>query len=168
MNESTRGARLQPSLLDRLTDEHPQQKSESLEARFISDEGLRQSVLRELRWLFNTVGQPRGIDAKRHPHASDSVLNYGLPCIVGGFSASVDMPRLQASLRQAITRFEPRILPASIEIEPAGSRDMRDSLNQIAFVIRALLWFRPAPLEVVLRAQIDLEDGGVTVDEAGA
>ncbi|WP_277187839.1 type VI secretion system baseplate subunit TssE [Caballeronia sp. BR00000012568055] len=168
MSDSGRGVRLLPSLLDRLTDEHPQRASEPLDARFMSGDDLRASVLRELRWIFNSVGQASGIDAKRHPHVSDSVLNYGLPSIVGHYAASVDFDRLQSAMRRAIVRFEPRILPASIVIEPASGRSKPESLNQIALVIRALLWFRPAPLEVVMRTQIDLENGGVTVDTPGA
>ena len=168
MIETTCGTRLQPSLLDRLTDEHPQRKSEPLEARLMSGEGLRASVLRELRWLFNAAGQPRDINGGFHPYTSASVLNYGLPNFVGGFAASVDVPRLHTAIREAIVRFEPRILPSSIEIERAGGDQADESLKQIALVIRALLWFRPAPLAIVLRTQIDLEDGGVTVNEAGA
>jgi len=168
MTETTRSTRLQPSLLDRLTDEYPQRKSEPLEARFMSGEGLRASVLRELRWLFNAAGQPRDIDDGCHPYSSASVINYGLPNFVGGFAASIDIPRLHTSIRQAIVRFEPRILPSSIEIEQAAVEQADESIKQIALVIRALLWFRPAPLAIVLRTQIDLEDGGVTVNDAGA
>jgi type VI secretion system protein ImpF len=167
MIETTRGTRLQPSLLDRLTDEHPQRRSEPLESRVMSGEGLRASVLRELRWLFNAAGQPRDIDAGRHPYASASVLNYGLPNFVGSFAVSVDVPRLHAAIRQAIVRFEPRILPSSIEIEPASGEQADASLKQIALVIRALLSFQPAPLAIVLHTQVDLEDGSVTVNEAG-
>jgi type VI secretion system protein ImpF len=168
MSESGRGVRLLPSLLDRLTDEHPQRTSEPPEARFMSGDDLRASVLRELRWIFNTFGPASGIDAKQHPHLSDSVLNYGLPSIVGRYAAGVDLSLLQSTMRRAIVRFEPRILPESIVIEPAAGPVKPESLNQIALVIRALMWFRPAPLELVLRTQIDLENGGVTVDAPGA
>ena len=166
MNRTNGALWLQPSLLDRLTNDHPGHRNDPPETRFISEKGLRESVLRELRWLFNAAGPLRDIDPARYPHAAKSVLNYGLPCFVGGYAASIDMARLQASIRQAIVRFEPRILPSSIEIEPDPASHV--ALSHISLIIRGLLWFRPAPLAIVLRTQIDLEQGGVTVNDAGA
>ena len=45
--------RLQPSLLDRLTDDRPQDKNESRDARVLTVPQLRASVLRDLCWLLN-------------------------------------------------------------------------------------------------------------------
>jgi type VI secretion system protein ImpF len=53
MAELTPKDRLQPSLLDRLTDEEPDQPQESREKRVLSLNRLRESVLRDLAWLFN-------------------------------------------------------------------------------------------------------------------
>ena len=47
--------RLQPALLDRLTDDEPDKKLEPREARVLSKRRLRQSVLRDLAWLFNAT-----------------------------------------------------------------------------------------------------------------
>ena len=46
--------RLQPALLDRLTDDSPDKQVESRDDRVISLKRLRQSVVRDLEWLFNT------------------------------------------------------------------------------------------------------------------
>src|SRR5262245_57623150 len=46
--------RLQPCLLDRLTDDEPHKKEESRNARAISHQKYRRGVLRDLEWLFNT------------------------------------------------------------------------------------------------------------------
>jgi type VI secretion system protein ImpF len=53
MAELTPQERLQPSLLDRLTDEEPDQLQESREKRVLSMSRLRDFVLRDLAWLFN-------------------------------------------------------------------------------------------------------------------
>jgi len=45
--------RLQPSLIDRLIDNDPEQHKESLDARVLSRQQLRAAVLRDLSWLFN-------------------------------------------------------------------------------------------------------------------
>jgi len=47
--------RLQPSLLDRLTDDEPLQDKESQEQRVLSLRQLRSSVIRDLQWLLNAV-----------------------------------------------------------------------------------------------------------------
>lgn len=43
--------RLQPALLDRLRDDHPEQRVEPAEARVMSRQRLREAVLRDLEWL---------------------------------------------------------------------------------------------------------------------
>ena len=47
--------RLQPALLDRLTDDEPDKKQEPREQRVMSKRRLRQAVLRDLAWLFNAT-----------------------------------------------------------------------------------------------------------------
>ena len=52
--------RLQPALLDRLTDQAPHQRLESESDRVMTKSQLRQAVLRDLGWLFNaTQPQPQ-------------------------------------------------------------------------------------------------------------
>ena len=57
--------RLQPALLDRLTDEEPDRKLEPREQRALSKARLRQAVLRDLAWLFNTVKLESSVDLAR-------------------------------------------------------------------------------------------------------
>ena len=53
MADSVPKDRLQPALLDRLTDEEPDRALEPRAERLISRQHMRQSVLRDLGWLFN-------------------------------------------------------------------------------------------------------------------
>ena len=52
--ESLSMVRLQPSLLDRLTDDEPHKSVESNDKRVLNKSQLRQCVLRDLAWLLNT------------------------------------------------------------------------------------------------------------------
>ena len=56
MAELTAQERLQPSLLDRLVDNAPDEKRESDDKRTLTKQALRQAVLRDLGWLFNATG----------------------------------------------------------------------------------------------------------------
>src|SRR4051812_16975603 len=75
----TRGPeeRLQPALLDRLTDDEPGKKVEPREARVFSKRRLRQAVLRDLAWLFNATRLESTEDLSRTPLVRGSVVNFG-------------------------------------------------------------------------------------------
>ena len=154
--------RLQPALLDRLTDEAPQSRVEAEDTRVMSKTQLRQAVLRDLGWLFNaTQSLPR--EAQTMPELAASVLNYGMPSLSGQLASKLDIVQLEKMIRQAITRFEPRILPETLVVRALEFSSVLDTHNVIEFDIRGHLWAQPVPLEVMLRTQLDLEAGLVNV-----
>lgn len=156
--------RLQPALLDRLTDDEPGATAESTESRVINRNRLRDLVLRDLAWLFNCTC-PSDVDFTRAEHARRSVLNYGLPALSGHTLSTVDPVVLEQRVRQAILDHEPRILPDTLVVEALVSEDAVDHHNQIGVRIRGQLWAQPVPLELLLHTDIDLETGRVAVRE---
>lgn len=160
--------RLQPALLDRLRDAHPLEASEPPEQRVISRTQLREAVLRDLGWLFNTT-RPAYDDAWRScPQARRSVLSFGLPAWSGRTASSLEVPDLEAAVRQAIVDHEPRIVAATLHVEALVSEAQMDRHNQISFRISGQLWAQPVPLELLLRTDVDLETGRVEVRELRA
>jgi type VI secretion system protein ImpF len=91
--------RLQPALLDRLTDDEPGKKVEPREARVFSKRRLRQAVLRDLAWLFNATRLEAVDDLARTPLVRASVLNFGLPALSGTTASSFDITDLAKSIR---------------------------------------------------------------------
>lgn len=157
--------RLQPALLDRLTDDDVESKTETGESRVINRQRMRELVLRDLAWLFNATSPGPEIDWSQAPHARNSVLNYGLPALSGQTASTIDPLVLQGRVRQAILDHEPRILPATLRVEVLLSEDQMDHHNQIGFRISGQLWAQPVPLELLLHTDIDLETGRVAVRE---
>ena len=157
--------RLQPALLDRLTDDAPTVVSESVESRVINRGRLRELVLRDLAWLFNATAPNDDLGWATAPHARRSVLNYGLPALSGQSASGVDLQQLCARVRQAILDHEPRILPATLVVEEMVSTTQLDHHNLIGFRITGQLWAQPVPLELLLHTDIDLETGRVSVRE---
>ena len=154
--------RLQPALLDRLTDEAPLSHVEAEDTRVMSKTQLRQAVLRDLGWLFNaTQSLPR--ESQNMPELAASVLNYGMPSLSGQLASKLDIVQLEKMIRQAIIRFEPRILPETLVVRALEFNSVLDTHNVIEFDIRGHLWSQPVPLEVLLRTQLDLEAGLVNV-----
>lgn len=157
--------RLQPALLDRLTDDNPESAVEPAETRVINRNRLRELVLRDLAWLFNATAPGAAIDFSAAPEARRSVLNYGLPAFSGQSASTLDPTVLQQRVRQAILDHEPRILPESLNVEVMVNDIQLDHHNQIGLRISGHLWAQPVPLELLLHTDIDLETGRVAVRE---
>ena len=88
--------RLQPSLLDRLTDDEPDRAVESRDKRVLSPYRLRESVRRDLSWLFNTTNLASSLDLERFPQVESSTLNFGLPDLTGRTAGSIHVPTLES------------------------------------------------------------------------
>ncbi|ADB16509.1 type VI secretion system lysozyme-related protein [Pirellula staleyi DSM 6068] len=162
MAELTTQERLQPSLLDRLTDEEPQQGQESRNRRVLSLQRLRESVLRDLAWLLNTTNLGDRTLEYEAPFVESSVLNYGVPDFAGLTSSSVDGGQLQRLVKQAIWNFEPRILRETLEVNISADGGRMDQ-NSLIFEISGELWAQPVPLELFLKTQVDLETGSISI-----
>jgi len=165
MAELTPQERLQPALLDRLTDDDPLTRTEPRERRVMSKRQLRQAVLRDLAWLFNTTRFESGSEMPIAPDVRASVINFGLPALSGKAATSFDVIELERAVRQCIVDFEPRILPATLRVSAVIQGDGLDHHNVIGVEIQGQLWSQPVPLELLLRTEIDLETGRVEIKD---
>ena len=158
---------LQPALLDRLTDEEPDKKLEPRLQRVISKRRMREAVLRDLAWLFNTTRLDANMDPATLPLARRSVINYGLPALSGKTASAIEVTDLERAIRQAILDFEPRILPASLHVRAVETAGL-DHHNVIGVEISGQLWAQPVPLDLLVRTEIDLETGQVELADLAA
>ena len=166
MAESVPQDRLQPALLDRLTDNEPDKKQEPRERRVLTKSQLREAVLRDLTWLLNSVQMSSGEDLSPYPEVQRSVINFGLPSMSGETAASIEIGDIEQAIRNAILCYEPRLLPESLKIEVVEDSSVLDWHNIINIRISAQLWAQPVPLEMLLRTEFDLESGQVQVLDA--
>jgi type VI secretion system protein ImpF len=166
MAELTQKERLQPSLLDRLTDDEPQRKQEARERRVLSPSRLRECVRRDLTWLFNTTNLASMLNLDAEPEIARSVLNYGMPDMAGHTLSSVDIKVMERMLTRVIWDFEPRLVKKTVRVRLLVD-EQKMSHNAMTFNIEAELWAQPLPLRLFLRTDIDLENGGVAVHDVG-
>jgi type VI secretion system protein ImpF len=166
MAELTQKERLQPSLLDRLTDEEREQRQESRDKRVLSPARLRECVRRDLTWLLNTTHLEAVTDLEALPDVQRSVLNYGMPDLAGRTVSSVDARTIERVLTRVIADFEPRLLRSSIKVRIITDSEKMNH-NAMCFDIEAELWAQPLPLRLFLRTEIDLETGSVSVADQG-
>jgi type VI secretion system protein ImpF len=160
----TQKERLQPSLLDRLRDDQPDRNQESRDQRVLSIQQLRECVLRDLRWLFNTVNLSAIQDLSQYPDVEHSVLDYGMPDLAGHTASSVDVHALERLLKQAILDYEPRLIRNTVRVK-LKLAESRMNHNAMTFDIEADLWSDPVPLHMYMKTEIDLEIGDVNISE---
>ena len=157
--------RLQPALLDRLTDDDPGNPSEPAEMRVISRSRMREAIIRDLGWLLNSTFMAADASLEKYPEVQRSVVNFGLPALSGTTASSLDPLELEESVRRSIVNYEPRILAGSLKVEAVMAARQLDHHNQISFRISGQVWAQPVPLELLLETEIDLETGSVEIQD---
>ncbi|UTH47141.1 type VI secretion system baseplate subunit TssE [Loktanella salsilacus] len=162
MADKTITERLQPSLLDRLTDDEPGNKTESRDSRVINLGRLRDIVRRDLAWLLNSSNMDSILDSEAYPHTSRSVLNYGIRDASGDFSTENRADAIRTAIELAITRFETRIIPGTLEVTMRETKERKRAV--VDFDIHADMWAQPVPMELYLRSQVDLITGELSLD----
>lgn len=165
LDDAPIGDRLQPSLLDRLTDEAPDKRSETPDQVAMTRTRLRRAVLRDLAWLFNAINLESGQSLADHPFARASTINYGIPALSGTMLAELNFSDFDQALTDAIVAFEPRLLADTVEVRSMTTEDQLAHQNMLGFEVRAKLWAMPYPLELLLRSNLDLESGLVVLRE---
>jgi type VI secretion system protein ImpF len=178
MAEKTFSERLQPALIDRLSNVPPGDQPDPPERRSLDRRAFREAVLRDLRWLLNCTrppaetpssadwpGRPPAIDWSGRAQARRSVINFGMPVLSGETASTLDPTALAAAVRRAILDFEPRIAPQSLKVEVQATDMQMQHHNVIGMVISGMVWAQPQPLEMNLRTQMHLETGQVDIED---
>lgn len=163
MADRTISERLQPSLLDRLTDEEPDKRTETREKRVIDIRRLREIVQRDLAWLLNTQNADGWIEPERHPRAARSVLNFGIADLSGSFATGDRAAAIRQSIVQAIETFEPRLRRGTVKVELTSQMVERGVV--VTFEIRAEMWAHPVPMELYLRSELDVTTGDIKIEQ---
>ena len=92
-----------------------------------------------------------------------SVINYGIPVLSGQHFSGVDWRELERGIHEAILTFEPRILPDTLKVTAIAPADSLGHHNLLQFELRGELWSMPFPIELLIRSELDLETGQVTI-----
>jgi type VI secretion system protein ImpF len=136
--------------------------AETPEQRFATGRRLRELVSRDLSLLLNASSMETLTDLEALPYVRASVLNFGMPSLIGRMASSIGHGELARTLEAVIRRFEPRLTRVQVTPEPPGA----DAESQeVSFLIDAELWGQPAPHQVVLRTRIDTGSGKVHVSD---
>jgi type VI secretion system protein ImpF len=155
--------RLQPCLLDRLTDDEPGKREESRNQRIVSLQRYKAGVLRDLDWLFNSIGhfpdEPVGeLTFADYEEAFHSVINFGIRQLYGRLAP--DIEEIQKQLFEAVITFEPRINRRTLRVEVKIER------NTLSIELTGELWVNPLPEKLFIKTELDLESSECSTKEA--
>ncbi|CAB3770100.1 type VI secretion system baseplate subunit TssE [Paraburkholderia solisilvae] len=167
MSELTPQERLQPSLLDRLTDLAPARRDESREQRVITAARLRECVTRDIEWLLNCTRAWSSEALAALPEVDNSVLNFGIPDLAGEALSGIDADLLQNRIRAALINFEPRLIGSTVQVSVNVDPGRMDN-RSLSFRIDSEMWAQPMPLSLYLRTELDLETGEFRVSSSFA
>lgn len=152
---------VQPSLLDRLTDEEPRVPADRATTRDASARAFRTSVQRDVEYLLNTrrtIVQP----AERQVQLMRSVHQYGLPDMTGlSFSSPEGREQLADAILDTLRRFEPRLSDVSLTLKESEDGDT----SQVRFAIAATLLMDPSPEQVLFDTVLDVATGNYALGD---
>ncbi len=158
--------RLQPSLLDRLTDHAPgawrdgQADAEAI----LNLNQLRTAVIRDLGWLLNTTNHAADEDLSAVPEVAHSVINYGIPDLTGHTLAHFSKQDIESLLRESLLRFEPRLDPQTLTVTLTAA-PAEQKFRNLELLIEADLWAQPLPLHLYFKTEINLDTGHARLSE---
>ena len=156
--------RLQPFLLDRLTDDQSDQSKESRDKHVFSPRQLKTSLMRDLAWLLNTPG-PIEIDGiNEFPNVATSVLNYGIPDLTGTTASGLSGPTLEKAILRAIQTFEPRMEKRTVSVRLLPDDDAA-SPNTVSLEIRGEVTANQLADPLFIKTEVDLETGQYAVKD---
>lgn len=152
---------VQPSLLDRLTDEDPRSPADVRVSYMESLHNFKRAVQRDLEWLLNT----RRIADETPDHLEElkrSVYHFGIPDITSLSRDSVDSRNvLLTRIDEALTMFEPRLTNVQIQMQEMEGESHR---RELRFIVEATLRLDPTPEQVMFDTVLHFSTGEIDVN----
>jgi type VI secretion system protein ImpF len=158
MVERTPMDRLQPCLLNRLTDNEPEMEKESRDRRVVSVQRYKAAVLRDVENLLNSRAHPVDDNIYEFDEAASSVINYGIRDICGLTISDLRSGEVESQIQQALEYFEPRISSKSLSVRLASSVKP-GHIRSLSIEIEGQLWAQPLPDHLFVKTEVDVETG---------
>lgn len=137
-----------PSVLDRLLDDAPRERSDPPTDLRQGIQQLKHSVARDLEALLNTRRDVADLDA--YPQLRRSLAAYGLPDFsVYSLSSETDRTAIRREVEEVVSIFEPRLKSVKVILES----DIHQ--RALSFRIDGLLQVDPTPEPVVFDAVVE-------------
>ena len=128
----------------------------------ITEPVLRAEVAKDLAALMNTTNMESTEDLSAFPEVRTSILNYGITDLVHRSIDESTVENITFEIKQALTVFEPRLVPSSIEVR--RDKRIRAGDLKVRFLVNADLKCDPVNVPLEFVADVELESGKIKVD----
>lgn len=122
---------------------------------------LRACLMRDIGWLLNDIQLSTAVNLEDYPEVASSVINQGLPDLTGKSLDREGIARRARQIAAALRLYEPRLDPATIEVEIDGDKALAD--NRIRFKISGEIRTELEDSRFIVVTAIDLDTGNVEV-----
>ena len=151
---------VQPSVLDRLTDEDPRSSADSRTTYAESLRVFKRAVQRDLEWLLNTRRSIEPAD-EDYDEVRRSVYNYGIPDITSmSRDSTAARKQLLRHVEETLAIFEPRLTNVRVSMVEVEGEALR---RELRFVVEATLRLDPTPEQVTFDTLLHFSSGQIDV-----
>ncbi|WP_321476571.1 type VI secretion system baseplate subunit TssE [uncultured Paludibaculum sp.] len=148
-----------PSLLDRLTDDEPRNRTEGEVSRGQALRDLKAGIRRDIEWLLNTRRRITEVPAGS-VQLPESLFVYGLPDLTGyALNTERDQSELVCLIEQVIATFEPRLRTVIVSMQPITA-----AARVIRFQVEGILRVEPGPERIQFDTLLELTSGTYKVE----
>jgi type VI secretion system protein ImpF len=153
---------VQPSVLDRLTDETPRSSADPRMSYAESLRVFKVAAQRDLEWLLNTR-RTADAEVEKFDELRRSLYNFGMPDITSMSRDSVvARKQLLQQVEETLAIFEPRLANVQISmVEVEGEQRRRE----LRFVVEATLRLDPTPEQVIFDTVLHFASGQIDLTE---
>ncbi|MGH7620568.1 MAG: type VI secretion system baseplate subunit TssE [Gemmatimonadaceae bacterium] len=155
---------VQPSLLDRLTDQDPRGLSDQRVSYAESVHNFKLSVQRDLEWLLNCRRTPDPAP-ESYEELQSSVYHFGIIDVTSLGESADSRARLLKQVDEALAMFEPRLTNVNISIVDQEGESRR---RELRFVVEGTLRLDPTPEQVAFDTVLHFSTGEIDVKGAAA
>ena len=153
---------VQPSLLDRLTDNDPGNQNRASAEREMSASQMQVILRRDIAWLLSTIRLDEITSLSAHTQAKSSVINYGIRDLSGVSEQNLHSEEIRRTIMTALRQFEPRLEPRSLQVDVIDHEEGDD--KGLALLRISGHWRNNLFREMVLlEAKIDMQTGNVAL-----
>lgn len=126
----------------------------------VDESTLRDHVRAHLATLMNSIRLDAVEDLDEFPEVKASVLNYGFQDLSNLSRDQITGHEISASIKQSLVDHEPRLVPASINVQVKTSGDIQ---QRVSVFVTADLIADPADIPIEFQADVDTDGGTVSM-----
>ena len=124
---------------------------------------LRNVIQRDIAWLLNDIHFEAAVPLDDYPEVRTSVLNQGLPELLGRSLDSATMASRAAEITAALRAFEQRLKPETIRV--TFDTSLIETQNKLHFAVTGEIRNALEESWVQFQTTVDLDDGRIEVAE---